>query len=900
MKKKLLTMLSVVLMFSLLPALALADTTADEGGGATTKVAKIGDTEYATLAEAVAAVHEKTADERMAGTEIILMTDAQGGGFAAGYQTLTNNTTSGENPVNITIDLGWNKYTVTNPTVGSSGTETNGFQFLRGSKVTIKNGTIESALGNILFQNYSDLTMENVTVTATNASYVMSNNCGEVNITGSTSITAGTGKYAFDVCATSNYPDGVTVNVNTTGTITGNIEYGIWGSKPANNQAKLNVTNGNFEGELVVDNNLTADAKTNFVVTGGSFSDKDSFVPYLPAGNTLVENEDGKYELAPAEDSVAVIGNKGYITLKEAVEKAEPGDVITLKKNVTESLTIAENAKIILDLGEYILTNDAGKHTIEVMKGGNLTITGKGTVDNVSHQKAAIKNNLGGTVTINGGSYTRSAEASQSGEDSGDNSYYVIDNQGAMDITAGTFKFSDTNDGAFSSLIHNGWYTASQNTEEVYATMNISGGEFTQGKGGKITLKNDDWGILNIAGGEFTQPQEGYYCVLSYNEATITGGTITGAVGAWGDGQGTYEKGLLTISGDAAINGKVQARENGTVTIKGGTFTNTEFYCEADITKPGDINITGGKFPTEVIETAKEYVAPGYKISASGTVSKRSSGGSSAKSYAVIIDSVKNGDVTVSPKSAVKGTTVTVTVEPDNGYELDELTVTDANGKNVKVTEGKNGKYTFTMPDGKVTVAAEFAKIGETKPDDTTDFTDVKASAWYAEAVQYVADKGMMKGTNGYNFSPNDNTTRGQIVTVLYRLEKEPAAGTASFSDVAAGQYYAKAVAWAADKDIVKGYTEKTFGPNDNISREQIAAVLFRYAGFKGIETKADGNLTTFTDAAKVSAWAEDAMKWAVGCGLLKGDNGALNPQGNASRAEIAMMLMRFCENVAK
>ena len=156
---------------------------------------------------------------------------------------------------------------------------------------------------------------------------------------------------------------------------------------------------------------------------------------------------------------------------------------------------------------------------------------------------------------------------------------------------------------------------------------------------------------------------------------------------------------------------------------------------------------------------------------------------------------------------------------------------------------------------------------------------------------------------NGYedgHFGPNDNTTRGQIVTVLYRLEGETTIGTSKFSDVGANQYYTKAVAWAATNGIVNGYTDTKFAPDDNVTREQLAAILFRYAKFKGYDISAIGNIENFADSSNVSSWAKDALVWNVGVGLINGDNGALRPQGNATRAEIATLLMRFVENISK
>ena len=181
-------------------------------------------------------------------------------------------------------------------------------------------------------------------------------------------------------------------------------------------------------------------------------------------------------------------------------------------------------------------------------------------------------------------------------------------------------------------------------------------------------------------------------------------------------------------------------------------------------------------------------------------------------------------------------------------------------------------------------------------------FVDVSIDSWYADAVQYVYENGMMSGTSETTFSPDLTTTRGMIVTILYRMENEPAVtGTTAFTDVAADQYYANAVAWAAQNGIVSGTTATTFAPNSAITREQMAAILYRYAQFKGYDVSAKADLSVYTDAASVGAYAVDAMAWANGAGLITGTSATtLTPAGNATRAQVATILMRFCENIAK
>ena len=182
-------------------------------------------------------------------------------------------------------------------------------------------------------------------------------------------------------------------------------------------------------------------------------------------------------------------------------------------------------------------------------------------------------------------------------------------------------------------------------------------------------------------------------------------------------------------------------------------------------------------------------------------------------------------------------------------------------------------------------------------------FTDVKTDDWFRGDVEYVYDKGLMDGTGDTTFSPYLSTTRGMIVTILYRLEGCPAVtGSNPFDDVADGKYYTDAVIWAAENGIVDGYRDDEFRPEENITREQLAAVLYRYARFKGIDVSVgeDTNILDFSDAETVSDWAVPAMQWACGAGLIEGSGGRLMPRDEATRAQVAAILHRFCGNLDK
>lgn len=293
--------------------------------------------------------------------------------------------------------------------------------------------------------------------------------------------------------------------------------------------------------------------------------------------------------------------------------------------------------------------------------------------------------------------------------------------------------------------------------------------------------------------------------------------------------------------------------------------------------------------------TVNLTAASGYNLTKDGdkyTVSRQhsSSSGSTSTTYNVNVNAATNGAVAADKKTASKGTTVTVTASPSKGYVVDAVKVVDKDGKDVAVTE-KDGKYVFTMPASAVTVTGSFK--AETPAPVALPFTDVKSGNWFYDAVKYAYAQGLMTGTSATTFAPNGTMNRAMIVTVLYRLEKSPAVtGASKFTDVPAGQWYSDAVAWAAANKIVNGYDETTFGPMNAVTREQMAAILFRYEQVKGLENVTlEENLNRFPDQNKISAYAIPALQWAVGQKIINGNaDGTLDPTGTATRAQVAQI----------
>lgn len=579
MKKRLFVILLALAMVAGLSAIMLA---ADGESGA---VAKIGKKEYATLKEAVAEVPTDGTE-----TTITLLRDATGGGVIV---------SAGQN---IIFDFDGNTYTVGEPTVGSTDTETNGFQLLRDSTVTMKNGTLKASDYvdlKIMIQNYSDLTLLDMELDAREApqcQYVASNNFGDVLITGDTSIYAADGQVAFDVYYWPNngYGDGVSVTVDTTGTIEGTVEYGsdnsTTGKADIAEKAPLVIKSGTIDGTIST-YNLDTEGNTGINITGGSFTSDVS--KYVAEGNKLVDDGNGNYSISVDEETaIAEANGVGYTSLQAAIDAISGTGEVKLLSDTTEDIIIS-SGDITLNLNGCTLTNASGD-TISVKIGATLTVTGDGTVDNKSNGKAAIFNE--GTVILNGGTYDRTSETGSSADVSGGNSWYTICNHGTMTINEGvTVK----NTGSFSSMIENGYYSYGsgnvrtgyvEGTNAANPSLIINNGSFI---GGLNTVKNDDGGILEINGGTYTNTTQA--AILNWNAATIT--------------NGTFECSAVNCILNGASSAAPSANNQGILTITGGSFTSSGTPIANYFTTSEYIEVSGGTFSEAIPE---EYYAPGF------------------------------------------------------------------------------------------------------------------------------------------------------------------------------------------------------------------------------------------------------------------------------------------------
>ena len=358
----------------------------------------------------------------------------------------------------------------------------------------------------------------------------------------------------------------------------------------------------------------------------------------------------------------------------------------------------------------------------------------------------------------------------------------------------------------------------------------------------------------------------------------------------------------VTNTGNQTVTVTLPAGTNYAITAGAG-FTNDAATIAPNGTAAFTIRPKTGLAPGTYSETLT--VSGTYSVSADvalrfvverqsgGGSSGGGGGGSGSAMYAVSLAAPEHGTVTVSPKSAVKGSTVTVTATPDEGYRLDTLTVTDSQGNRLKLTDQGGGKFTFIMPGSQVKVEASFVLIPQ-EPE-PLPFADVAETAWYYDGVRYAYEHGLMTGTSETTFNPDGATSRAMLAAILWRLEGSPVVNYAmDFADVEEGQWYTEAIRWAASEGIVTGYGDGAFGTNDSITREQFAVMLYRYAGTQ----PASGTLSAFRDGPAVSDWAAEAVGWAVEAGLITGtgDGSALTPQGQATRAQAAVLLMRFCQ----
>lgn len=644
------------------------------------------------------------------------------------------------------------------------------------------------------------------------------------------------------------------------------------------------ISGGTFEAEVT----------NNGTISGGTFN-----------GSVVREVSDGTTFLAAlADKNVTTIKLMRNIT-------------VNATENVKE-LTI-DRAVTLVEGGEYAGCNLLLRCPLTIAEGGALTLDGLEGVVSLNPYKGMVVN---GRLTVGAGCEVIFE---------GDQSFLTI-NEGGTVMTVRTTNAEAAESGLLSlgknvaltvdgTLVNNGRLSASD-MENLKKAASIGGDLILNG----VTVDKDytldmQGNLLTICNSrDFSKNAN--LTVKNASRVVATGVTISG--GSYycpvyaGDENGEIEGGSfygpVTVRYQGSSEGRTPAY------ISGGTFYDKlkGAHAETDYSIQGHevtymdgedvyaMQVVNGKASAPDTPVKSGYRFVGWyngnakwdfdtpvteNLTLTAKWEKIHTSAPSAPRYDVAVSDGAHGSVTVSPKSASKGSTVTVTVTPDKGYALETLAVTDKNGSMLDLTDRGNGKYTFTMPSGPVTVAATFM-------DDNTMlnfFVDVPAGAYYYDAVLWAAEGGIVTGTDAVHFSPDASCTRAQLVAFLWRASGSPVVNYAmNFNDVDGGAYYAEAVRWAASEKVVEGTTAETFAPDAAVTRAQMVTMLYRFAKAQGMDTTQGGMaIREFDDFDAVPAYALEAMDWAVNAGVLKGDNNRLLPQDNCTRAQIVTMLYR-------
>ena len=641
------------------------------------------------------------------------------------------------------------------------------------------------------------------------------------------------------------------------GTVNGNVESVSYDGAEGK-LAKVAITGGTVNGTLSTkrygEEAAPSKDMATIEVTGGTFSSDPT--KYVVEDSAVTNNSDGTFGVAKAY--LAKVGDTSYYTMDEAfkAQTASGAEIVLLRDYTTGSTFNSGSVARVVNLNGYTWTctgTDANSAAFEI-NNPNASLTVKNGKIVSSQLVGLIPSAMGGTIKYDNSSLTfenveMSTTATSGIETNGNNTNDSVTLRNSTLNVPNGFGIYFPSSGTLT--IDNSTINAKTMGVQVCAgSLSINAGSTITVSGGPVEKTENDGAIQDGAAISIVN-RTGY---KGLGDITVTGGTFTAK------------------SGNAAI--KAYNWDN--TTKKEDTFTASD-----------KVSVSGGTFSSEV---KPEYCAPGFvpKANSDGTygVTRHSSGSSSSDpTYAVSAPSkTENGSVTVSPKTASKGDTVTITVKPDSGYVLETLTVTDKNGNELTLKDKGDGKYTFTMPAGKVEVKATFMEDNSV----LNFFYDVPNGAYFYEAVKWAVENGITTGVGNDLFAPEQPCTRAQIVTFLWRAAGSPEPKAASsFTDVPASAYYAKAVAWAVENGITNGMTETTFAPDATCTRGQ--SVTFLYRALKGT---ASGS-ANFTDV-KSDAFYADAINWAVANNVTNGtSNTTFSPNADCTRAEIVTFLYR-------
>ena len=822
--------------------------------------------------------------------------------------------------------------------------------FLNWNVAEVNGGTfaVEKNAQSVILNGYLNGTMDQGQLTIHNGTFTANENGAFIKTMGGSKTTGeieiNGGNITGDIVL-NDETDGATVTVADGVTINGNVQN--------NGFTDVTVTSATIKGDLT--NNGTGSISVTDTKVSGNVSNSENgkmaiirsdVGSYNNVNNNITfidSKQDGQEIPNTAEDSVAMTGAMLYSSLGEAIEKVPAGGTIYILKDVPDAdgITVAPDKKFTVDFGghEYILT-DPGAGSLGTETNGfqllkNSDITFKNGTIRIAEGTTSIKRiiqNYANLTLEDMHFYAENQAGSQNLPLSFNNGSITFkgdtdiitpdDNNIAFDVC----KFSDypkvtvTFDESYTGTINGRivYDSPEAGTHQLYIKGNGTFGSIECTSGNDSAAKEG----IEVTSGNFAQPVNEDY-LADEVKAQLESHSNTKAPFSY---YTNLEDALKAAKpGDKVTevnpdNSKAQY----TVTLK----YNDGATPDSVYTVSGNTTITlptpsRSHYSFEGWYNGNNLVESPYTVTESVELTahwtRTSSGGGSHRydGYITIINP-KNGEVSVSDDWADEDDKITLTITPDKGYEVDKIEIVDDEGDKIdaKKVDDEDNKYTFRMANCDVTVTVTFKEEGKTtedtdkeedKDDETTEttklnFTDVKETDWFFKGVEYVVDKGVMSGVSENEFAPSGKLTRAMLVQMLYNMESRPACGAENaFMDVPVGQWYTDAVIWANDAKIVSGMGEGLFAPNMEITREQMVAMLYNYAKYRGYDVTASADLSAFADNASVSTWAQPAMQWAVAEGYISGmgDN-QLAPQGTATRAEIASVIMRFMEATAE
>ena len=816
--------------------------------GETNAVAKIGNTYYKSLVDAYAALPRGEGAAPSEPTTITLLKDSDGGGIGSDKT---------DNYMNYVIDFNGHTYTVGAPAVGSTGTVSQGIRVLKTSTAKFMNGTLKAANYNQLVQvvhTYGDVTFQDFTVDATEDQYAQiayEVDNGTLNIKGNSNILAYNGQTGLYVAfwPRGGYTGGTTVNVDTTGKITGKMVY-EWDDKAdtaeqqTENKAVLNIKNGNFDItniQTLFTSSLPSNLKVPKIYISGGYFNVDPSA-YCVTGKTgVASDKDGyKYKVGTVEVKDE---NEIKTDTQKGATQATLGDKIAAGDKTAATAVGTSVTPTKLTDTTPITADDKAQALTELVKNKKVTLNQDGTIPQDTTVTVVKETYLDVTVTA----------------------YDTTSNTVSMNIAPKYNLIAVAKTGADEKTVPlKSAQDAKVGSTEVKVTLPDAF------KGKKVYINHNNGANLYVATADATTGKI-TFTTNGFSPFTfaLTNPDVVAEV------NGNAYKSLQDAANAAKDGDEITVVKNDKLDLTFNTTKSVKVKNDTGVAIIVKFNGTNKDVAKDATETFS-YTKP----------SSGSSGGSSSgkTTYKVTTSAVNNGGVNASPSSAEKGATITITLSPDKGYKLDKLTVTDGSGKTVSTVKKSDTVYTFTMPASAVKVGVSYVKATETPSE--TKFNDVSANDWFASAVDYVTGKGMMNGTAANTFSPKANTTRGMLMTVLARHAGEDTTG--------GSVWYEKGMNWAKANGVSDGTN-----PQVNITREQLAAMLYRYAQNKKYDVSGAKSLDGYTDAQSVSSYAVPALQWANAAGVVNGKSGSkLDPKGNATRAEVAAMLMRFCENV--